>query len=425
MLKPKPQALVATVVAALGLAATQACSQTRGRSSAEQVDPKPSVRVDLIPLGLPSGFFDPDADTRCGHQIIGYRFVLWLNNDALVVGFNTSPNCRPSPQAKVSGLARLLLFNRSGVLKVQRDIPYLADGNGELVAPGEAMPGPKGTLVFRIESVNLDPEGRNESKSGVIQLDENLREIAHLDGFLEAMTFVDHALVFGSSGAYTVFNGAPLIETGRRQRNWPVDARDRKFGEHGVAYMTCQQEVRPNEYVSTGIVHAWAKQRCAMNAESDDQERWSVPLRDGETASILGILPDGSVLGNLNVSGSKAGRLVVWKKGQTAEALSWIADSYCGAFNSATSDMSRYAALASDDCNDIGGLFRILGVGRSTSAPGRWMVFDRRSKALLVDHQLPKNARASLSPDGLHYASFEGGELRLYMLPSRMQSAQR
>jgi hypothetical protein len=30
-----------------------------------------------------------------------------------------------------------------------------------------------------------------------------------------------------------------------------------------------------------------------------------------------------------------------------------------------------------------------------------------------------RNGRAPLSPDGLHYASFEAGELRIYSLPSR------
>jgi hypothetical protein len=95
----------------------------------------------------------------------------------------------------------------------------------------------------------------------------------------------------------------------------PVDARDRKFGEHGIAFMICQQELRPNEYVSTGIVYPGAKQRCTMTAEGEDRRPWSVPLRDGETAS--------------------------------------------------------YAAFASDNCNDVGGLMRLLGVGHSATDAGR------------------------------------------------------
>jgi hypothetical protein len=34
-----------------------------------------------------------------------------------------------------------------------------------------------------------------------------------------------------------------------------------------------------------------------------------------------------------------------------------------------------------------------------------------------VNQRFPKNGRAALSPDGLHYASFEAGELRIYSLP--------
>jgi hypothetical protein len=36
--------------------------------------------------------------------------------------------------------------------------------------------------------------------------------------------------------------------------------------------------------------------------------------------------------------------------------------------------------------------------------------------APLVNRSFPKNGRAALSPDGLHYASFEANELRIYTL---------
>jgi hypothetical protein len=80
--------------------------------------------------------------------------------------------------------------------------------------------------------------------------------------------------------------------------------------------------------------------------------------------------------------------------------------------------MSRYAAFASDACNDIGGLFRLLGVGREGAHTGRWIVFDRRFQTPITDRVFPKNARADLSPDGLGYATFEAGELRIYSLPT-------
>ena len=283
---------------------------------------------------------------------------------------------------------------------------YLIEAGGDriVVAKGEATAGPGGALLFRIQGVR-------QSKSGITLLDANLKDIAHLDRFLEQTTFVDHALVFqdgftsGRLRTYDVLDGSPPSQIKQWQQDWPVDARDRKFGEHGLAYMVCQQELRPNDYVSTGVVYAGAKQRCTMTAEGEDQSIWKVPLRDGETAEILGLLADGSVAGHVSGKESKAGQLVIWKTDQTSEVLPWIPKDFCGSVQSATADMSRYAAFAT--CDD-------------RSDNGRWFVFDRRSQTPLVNRPFPKNGRAALSPDGSRYASFESGELRIYS-PSKPQ----
>lgn len=82
---------------------------------------------------------------------------------------------------------------------------------------------------------------------------------------------------------------------------------------------------------------------------------------------------------------SNAGQLVIWKKDETAELPPWIPKDCCGSVQSITVDMSRYGAFASpDDRSDY----------------GRWMVFDRKSQAPLVNHRLPKNGRVALSSDG-------------------------
>ena len=379
------------------------CSRVKRNAEPE---PVPDARIQLSALGLPKDFFSTRDETP--RTIITYRFVVWLNSEEVVVGFSTSPVSQVTPDHK--GSARLLTFNVAGVLKAQRDIAYLADGYGELVADGKATVGPGGTLLFGIQSVNLNKEGTNESKSGVLLLDENLQDVARIDRFLEQTTFNTHALVFqegftlGQSRTYDILYGSLPLQTTRWQQDWPIDARDRKFGEHGLAYMVCQQELRPNEYVSTGIIYAGAKQRCQMIAEGEDRATWEVSLKDGETAAIVGLLADGSVVGQIRGTekGDNAGRLVIWKKDETTELLPWIPRDNCGSVQSATTNMSRYAVLATCDY-------------RRDS--GRWIVFDRRSPTPLVNRVFPKNGRAALSPDGLHYASFESGELRVYSLP--------
>jgi hypothetical protein len=111
-------------------------------------------------------------------------------------------------EADSTGLARILVFDALGYLKASRDQPYEADGDGILVAEGEAKAGPGGTLLFRVQELH-------ESKSGILQLDANLKDAGQLNRFLEQTTFVDHALVFQEgftiSGprTYSVLNGSP------------------------------------------------------------------------------------------------------------------------------------------------------------------------------------------------------------------------
>jgi hypothetical protein len=236
-----------------------------------------------------------------------------------------------------------------------------------------------------------------------------LKEITRLDRFLEQSTFVDHALVFQEgvvwSGprTYDTFDGFPLVQTRKKEELWPVGTMDRKFGEHGVAYMLCQQELRPNEWVSSPVVYANARRRCRLVAEPDGQPAWEMPLKDEGTAVIAGILAEGSVVGQVPVKGRKDRQLVIWKKDQPTETLPWIPPQYCGSIESATANMSRYATFAKDDCE---------------SDVVHWIVFDRAAKTPIADRLFPRNGRAALSPDGLHYASFEAGELRIYSLQS-------
>lgn len=406
--------LAVTIVSAV-LASGFLCGCSKAQPA---IGPPPDVRVSLSSHGLPAGFFRADAD-KCAGQIIGYRFVVWLSNERVAVGFNTSPDCRQSRDRKVDGMARIMVFDLHGTIMGSRDVPYLADGYGEMVADGVAEAGPGGTLLFRVQSVNLDPQGASESKSVVLLLDANLKDVVRLDRFLEQTTFVDHALVFqegftlNGPRTYSVLDGSPPVEAQRWTQDWPEGTMDRKFGEHQLAYMLCRQELRPKVYSSTNIFYAGAKRQCSMNVESADHANWSVPLKEEGTAALVGFLNDGSVAGRINVKGSPAGRLVIWKKDQTTEPLPWIPHDDSGSVVSATSDLSRYATFATNEsasCENF---------GKRCSETGHWMIFDRRSPKPIVDRVLPKNGRAALAPDGLHYASFELGEVRLYSLPPK------
>jgi hypothetical protein len=398
-------------------------AQTHGSSANTDLGPVAAVRVSLKAHGLPEVFFQPDADTKCSSEIIGYRFVVWLGNQNVAVGFNTSPNCRVSPDREVNGVLRLLVFDTGGVVKAGRNLSYLADGNGELVADGEGMPGPGGTLLIRIESVNLDKEGRHESKSGVRLLDASLNDTAQLDGFLEQTTLVDHALIFQdgftSSGprTYSILDGQAAKEIKHQQLDWPTGAMDRKFGENDFAFMECGQELRPGEYTSTNVVHAGAKFRCALKVLGNGGGAWTFPLEDGETVALVGLLADGGVVGQVHMKNTSADRLVVWRKGGQSEILPWLPPQFEGTVDSAARDFSRYASFATNDdrpCNPIG---KVLGMTCDEGGNGRLFVFDRRIQSPVVNRMFPKNGRAALSPDGLHYASFESDELRIYSLP--------
>lgn len=179
--RPRLKIALSASIVALSLLFTS-CSKAH-----TEPEPVPDTRIDLYALGLAKDFFSfRDEEPR---TIIGYRFVVWLSRDEVVVGFNTSPHSRVAPDRKVDGSARLLVFSLNGELRTQRDIPYLADGYGEIVAEGEATAGPRGTLLFGIQSVNLDQEGRNESKSGVLLLDASLRDVVRNRPFSRANDF--------------------------------------------------------------------------------------------------------------------------------------------------------------------------------------------------------------------------------------------
>jgi hypothetical protein len=140
----------------------------------------------------------------------------------------------------------------------------------------------------------------------------------------------------------------------------------------------------------------------------------TVSLQDGETAALVGLLADGSVAGQVRVKSSNAGRLVIWKRVGQPEVLPWLPPQFDGTINTSTRDLARYATFATDDAHPCNPIAKILGTACDEGSDGRWFVFDRYSQSPIVNSGFPKNGRAALAPDGLHYASFEANELRIY-----------
>ena len=398
-------------------------SRTAALPVPNDIGPAAAIRVSLKADGLPDDFFRLGFDTKCSREIIGYRFVVWINNQRVAVGFNISPNCRLSPDRPVNGELRILVFDLNATVTADRTLPYLADGNGEVVADGEAAAGPDETLLVRFQSVNLDREGRQESASSVHLLDASLKDVVQLDRFLEQTTLVDHALVFQDgvvfSGPrnYSILSGPALKQVEHRQVDWPAGAMDRKFGAHEIAFIHCGQELKPGQYTATNVVHVGAKFRCSLNVLGDKENFWTRQLMDGETASLVGILSDGSVVGELRQNSGRTKNLVLWKKDRDPETLPWISSPFEGEIDSAARDFSRYALFATSDSKPCSPLSRVLDSPCDDMGEGRWFIFGRKSPLPIVNRAFPKNGRATLSPDGSHYASFEDGELRIYVLP--------
>jgi hypothetical protein len=362
---------------------------------------------------LARDYANHDADDLCIDHVIGYRSVVWLSSDRLAVVFNSSPSCRPSSGERVAaGSARLLVFDPNGNLQAKRDVMYDADAGEELVAAGEALRGPNQTLLFRIEEAG-------NSKSGVRLFDEKLNDVTRIDRFMETPSVVDPSLVFQEgvvwSGprTYDVYDGGHrLLQMHKIVQSWPAGIMSRIVGNRGVAYMLCQQELGPNNYQSSNVIYANAHRRCWLKVQSASGKTWDAQLKQDQVVELLGIQQDGSVVGIVRHS-DDPDELVIWRQNQIPEILPWFPAGYGTELLGTAGFMDRYLGVGGRDCS--------ADADCSEQGNARLMIFDRSSRVPLADRQLPASARAALSPDGLHYAMFEAGELRIYSLPPRMR----
>ncbi len=385
---------------------------TSGCHDSDPVEP-PVVRLSLLEYGLSSGYARQDDNDDCTSHIIGYRFVVWLDPGQVAVGFNVSPSCRNLRNTPFKGLARILIFDTKGTLKARRDLDYDADGGDELVAPGDAMPAGYGLLAFRIEEAG-------NSKSGLILLDSELKDAGRIDRLLERKTMAfDTALVFQEGFVlqgprnYDVFDGRNSVPTARTTVEWPVGTMDRKVGSGGTAaYFACQQELENNVYRSSEVIYSGAHRRCVLTVLDPKGVQWTTPLAQDQVGQIVGISTDGRVLGIARTRNVE--QVLVWSHGGGSKVLPWFPVGYETDLQSGSADMRRYAGYGvrekSHPC-------ALIGVG--CHEKGRLMIFDQGEPLALVDRAFGAGDRAAISPDGIRYATFEAGELRIYELSAK------
>jgi hypothetical protein len=365
------------------------------------IGPLPSLRVSLANYGLAAEYMKHDEDD-CSAHVIGYRFVVWLDNNLVAVGFNTSPDCRIHEKPVSGGMLRLLEFDQFGKVNAKRDVPYDADGGDEIVAPGEGMRGPGDTLLLRIEE-------SGSSKSGVLLLDKHLRDISRIDRFMESPSVIDRSVEFQEGFVlhgpriYDVYDGSPLSQVAKITADWPVGTMDQRVGRSGITYSLCAQELSPGNYSSTSVIYSGAHRRCTLMVRNEDNTSWHAELSQDQVVQIFGTFADGRVAGIVRQS-KMPDRMMLWRATSQAEELPWFPMGYDTAL-----------------LGEAGGMVRYAGVGRridSEKVTSRLMIFDRNVRVPLVDRSLSSGAHIALSPDGLKYAAFEAGRLMIYSLES-------
>ena len=112
-----------------------------------------STTIDLAQFGYPPSTraWNPEA---CATSYRGYHWIQWLDDQHLVVIFNTSAVCpSEAKDASISGNARVVVLSTAGKQEAARDIPYVAD-LWETKTPGSGLAiGPEGTILVVVSGV--------------------------------------------------------------------------------------------------------------------------------------------------------------------------------------------------------------------------------------------------------------------------------
>jgi hypothetical protein len=372
---------------------------------------KPRVAVSLRQYGLPVDVFERERPGNCQFQYQTYRFVHWLRQDVVAVGFSESPSCSRTSQ-HIAGRLKVITFRNTGEKLAEMELGY-ESGDGQFLSMNTGVwAGPVGSLA--IETV-----ASTDSSSKLNLFTSDLRPLKEIPlppgvGF-QGVTFSDHALILRryqqdtEEISYEFIRGAPLESS-----SWGIKTEAREslsFGEDTAAWNHCDMKFKTEVSGNTTVSQLDGAPRCRLEVALRVGSPWSVDLKGGDMADILAVLRDGRVVAELGNPDTHRRTLMCFGPDKR-EDLPWENPSgHDPLLAGTTEDFSRYAAFQTND-NAL-----CEGLGKLCSANGTFLIWDKLKKEPILRRTFPKNGRAELAPDGRSYASFESGEMRFYDVP--------
>jgi hypothetical protein len=187
---------------------------------------KPTVSIDLMSKGLPSGFFGRYDFGLCRHTYLGYRSVRWISTARLLVAFNTTPDCSRRAR-RVEGNLRLMTFDLRGIVLNSTDLQYEA-GEGILTTREEPENdgiwiGPQSTVLVNFPGVLLKTS-MSQPRLVIFSPDLlRIQEVIPKDSIkFEGVTADHNSVVFEDDHPRQspdriiclLYSGTPLVQTG-------------------------------------------------------------------------------------------------------------------------------------------------------------------------------------------------------------------
>jgi hypothetical protein len=190
-----------------------------------------TTTIDLTKFGFPhsSRAWNPD---KCVTPYRGYHWIQWLDDQRLVVIFNTTSVCpRVANDASIPGSARVIVLTAAGKPEAQTEVPYAADlwqtdtpGHGLAIGPGgtilvivagvpwEAVPNADG--MVRVFTRGLEPIQQIPTETASTTME--YKTFTHFGIHFEGVALDHRGVVFyedngiGRAQTCLLFAGVPL-----------------------------------------------------------------------------------------------------------------------------------------------------------------------------------------------------------------------